>query len=95
MRRWVVTSKFSLGNVVVTQGIYALMEAGELNPYQYLQRHEVGDWGDLEKSDLRANEQALKHDGRLFSAYNTSAGRIWIITEWNRSATTILLPSEY
>ena len=55
-----------------------------------------GDWGELSESDRQANEHALKHDLRVLSAYTLRTGeRIWIITEGDRSVTTILLPSEY
>ena len=55
-----------------------------------------GDWGDLDPFDQQQNEQAVTHGGRLLSAYRLKDGtRIWVITEWNRSATTLLLPEEY
>ena len=61
-----------------------------------LERHFVGDWGDLTEQDWRENEYAVDRDLRLFSAYQTEDGtRFWIITEADRSVTTLLLPSEY
>ena len=59
-------------------------------------RHESGDWGDVCAEDKEANETALQFGGRLFSVYHNSKGvKFWIITEADRSVTTILLPSEY
>ena len=61
-----------------------------------LMRHQKGDWGDLEECDIQANNDALVHGARLFSAYHSAKGeKFWIITEADRSSTTILLPSEY
>jgi hypothetical protein len=62
---------------------------------ELLSRHLSGDWGDVPRSDARANDYALQHDERLFSAYETPWGRIWIITEADRSSTPILTPEEY
>ena len=64
--------------------------------FQLLERHLCGDWGDVSDSDARANELALRHDLRIMSWYQTSCGaRIQIITEADRSVTTILLAKEY
>ena len=61
-----------------------------------LARHVSGDWGQLDAEDQAANEQALAHGARILSAYDLATGtRIWIITEADRSATTLLLPGEY
>ena len=62
---------------------------------ELLARHQGGDWGDVGAEDRRFNGNALRNGGRLFSAYDTSAGRVWIITEADRRVTTVLLPSEY
>ncbi len=87
---------FRLGRPVATPGaLQALREAGQ-TPLVFLARHVVGDWGDLGPDDLQANEDALRHGSRLLSAYRTARGtKLWIITEADRSATTILLPEEY
>lgn len=88
---------FSLGHVVMTQGAAAL--GADFAPF--LTRHAQGDWGDdLDAFDKRQNGLAVKDGSRILSAYNVPIGngetaRIWIITESNRSATTVLLPSEY
>lgn len=61
-----------------------------------MRRHAKGDWGDLDVEDLQANDAALKSGGRLVSSYRTESGtKFWIITEADRSATTVLLPEEY
>jgi len=90
------TPLFPLGQVVATPGaLAALEEAGQL-PQEFLHRHVAGDWGELDKQDLQANERALREGQRILSAYSTKNGtRLWLITEWDRSVTTLLLPSEY
>lgn len=84
-----------LGRVVATPGaLNLLMETGE-DAFCYLARHATGDWGDLCAFDRRQNEIALRDGYRVFSSYDIPAGRIWVITEADRSITTILLPEEY
>jgi hypothetical protein len=61
-----------------------------------LARHAIGGWGELEPTDVAENEYSVAHGFRLLSSYETKAGeRLWIITEADRSATTLLLPEEY
>jgi len=89
---------FATGKLVATQGVSMLMKQGLLDISSYLGRHLIGDWGDLEVEDKQCNEHALRHELRLFSAYQIVAGeekKLWIITESDRSVTTLLLPSEY
>ena len=87
---------FPLGQVVATPGALAALETAGQTPHEFLTRHITGDWGTLPEEDIAENERALKHGNRLFSGYNLSDGtRLWIITEWDRSVTTLLLPSEY
>jgi hypothetical protein len=84
-----------LGRVVVTPGaLKLLMEAGG-HPFDYLARHATGDWGNLCAFDRRQNEIALRDGYRVLSSYDVPAGRVWVITEADRSITTILLPEEY
>jgi hypothetical protein len=72
-----------------------LQKAGQ-GPSEFLTRHAGCDWGDLTHEDQKENEYALKHGLRLLSSYRTNAGeKLWIITESDRSATTVLLPDEY
>lgn len=85
--------RFPLGRVVATPG--ALEAVGHAGCFLLLKRHLGGDWGDLDGSDRRSNERALRDGERLLSAYDTGAGRVWIITEADRSSTCVLLPSEY
>jgi len=88
--------RFQAGRLLVTPGIIALMERGGFNPMPYLRRHLHGDWGDLSPPDLRANRAALRDGDRLFSAYQVTPDlRVWIVTQSDRSATTVLLPDEY
>jgi hypothetical protein len=65
------------------------------NPFDLLTRHATGDWGELCKYDRRQNEIALRDGYRVLSSYEVPAGRVWVITEADRSITTILLPEEY
>lgn len=87
---------FSFGQVAATPGVLEALEAAGDYPYLFLLRHVTGDWGELDAHDKQANEHALQHGSRLLSAYLTSHGvKFWIITEADRSATTLLLPEEY
>ncbi len=89
-----MSARFPLGQVVATPA--ALELPGPLGAYGLLRRHAAGDWGDLlDAHDRRANERALKTGERIFSAYETPAGRVWVITEADRSSTCVLLPEEY
>jgi hypothetical protein len=86
--------QFELGDIALTKGAAEMAHNGLLVDL-YLDRHWRGDWGDLDQEDVEANEQAIVHGDRVLSAYNTALGRIWIITEADRSSTTILTPDEY
>ena len=86
--------KFQLGKVVITRG--SLSELSQDDIITALGRHSDGDWGEVCKEDKEENELSLKHGYRILSAYRTDKNvRFWIITEADRSATTILLPEEY
>lgn len=88
--------KFSLGQVVATPGALAAFEQSGEQPLDYVRRHQSGDWGDLCDEDRQENEFSLLHGFRLLSAYKLRNGaKIWVISEADRSSTTILLPSEY
>ena len=84
-----------LGRVVATPGALQLLRDVGKDPLRYLTRHSSGDWGELDAHDRRENELALKHGRRLLSSYPVGKKRVWVITEADRSVTTILLPSEY
>jgi len=88
--------RFPLGQIVATPGaLEALTESGQ-TPDEFLRRHVGGDWGDVCQEDREANEDALRHGERLLSSYRTRKGtKLWLITEADRSASTILLPEEY
>lgn len=93
--------KFKVGTIVVTRGIDEKMKSSEIFKdfvIRSLARHIDCDWGDLCEEDKESNDEALKNgDARLFSSYiyGSDKEKIWIITEWDRSVTTILFPEEY
>ena len=101
---FVINAIFDTGQIVATRGVYDLACQ---NPdfawfiQKSLNRHVKGDWGDVDEEDKQTNDQALKQGTRLLSAYNddrfpkNGIATIWIITEADRSATTILFPDEY
>ena len=82
---------FSSGEILATPGALGL--GVDLMPYLF--RHLTGDWGDMDEFDRQQNDVAVKDGSRILSAYQTPAGKLWIITEANRTATTLLLPDEY
>ena len=85
---------FSLGRTVMTAHANRTLPLCDV--LEALRRHAGGDWGDVRPDDREANEDALKYGDRLFSVYHTSAGvKFWIITEYDRSYTTVLLPEDY
>jgi hypothetical protein len=87
---------FAPGRLVATPGALAALEENGQGCTEYLERHVRGDWGDLCDEDKQANEEALEQGLRILSSYRLSSGvKIWIITECDRSATTVLLPEEY
>ncbi len=89
-------ARFPLGRVVATPGALGALEDAGDRPSVFLKRHATGDWGELDEHDRHENELSVAHGFRLLSAYSLSDGtRIWIITEADRSVTTLLLPSEY
>jgi hypothetical protein len=87
---------FSLGQIVATPGaLTALAKAGQ-TPTAFLSRHVTGDWGEIPEEDREENRLSLQHGFRLLSSYRTTAGtKVWVITEADRSVTTLLLPEEY
>ncbi len=91
-----MAAKFPLGRLVATPGALSALAEAEEEPLVYLSRHVSGDWGELCDEDKEENELSLREGFRILSAYQLRTGvKIWIITEADRSATTILLPSEY
>ena len=87
---------FPLGQIVATPGALAALDKAGQTPLDFLARHVRGDWGDVDDNDRKENELSLRRGFRLLSSYRTQAGdRLWLITEADRSVTTVLLPDEY
>jgi hypothetical protein len=87
---------FTLGQVVATPGALAAIEKAGQQLGEFLDRHVIGDWGEVPPEDIKENDFSLKNGFRLLSAYHTSEGdKLWVITEADRSSTCILLPEEY
>ena len=88
------SGKFSLGTVVATPGVLQAVPRRDL--VSALDRHVRGDWGEVDAHDRRENELSLTAGLRLFSVYRATGGEVfWVITEADRSSTTVLLPDEY
>jgi len=87
---------FPSGRLVATPSALALLEQTNKLPVEFLSRHLRGDWGDLDEEDKTENELSLKYGLRLLSSYQVSESeKLWVITEADRSVTTLLLPEEY
>jgi len=87
---------FTLGHVVATLGALKALSEHEVLPTNLIHRHVTGDWGDLCKEDKEQNVTGIVHGLRIFSSYQISTDtKIWIITEADRSSTTLLMPGEY
>ena len=87
---------FSLGQIVATPGALAALEKAGQQPYEFLSRHVHGDWGNVPDEDRRENQFSLERGFRLLSSYRTAANEtVWVITEADRTVTTLLLPEEY
>lgn len=87
---------FSLGRILATPGALRALDNAAENAFSYVRRHARGDWGDVGAEDAEANARALEEGARILSAYTlTTNVRLWIVTEADRSATTLLLPEEY
>lgn len=90
---------FELGEIAITPGIEKKLRTEDIDIEDIniaLERHMNGDWGDLSDEDIKANNQGLNGSDSLYSDYTSKKGtNFWIITEWDRSATTFLLPEEY
>ena len=88
---------FPLGQIVATPGALSALGGESINSEALLQRHVSGDWGELSAEDRRENELSIKEGFRILSAYKLprTGAKLWIITEADRSVTTLLLPDEY
>ena len=96
MQRTTKPPLFDLGQLVATPGALAALEKTGQSPMEFLSRHVTADWGDIPEEDRKENQYSLEHGFRLLSSYRTTADQVvWVITEANRSHTTLLLPDEY
>lgn len=87
---------FPLGQTVATPGALKALARTGISPSVLLDRHQSGDWGDVDTEDWEANARDLIDGERLFSVYHLSDGtKLYMITEWDRSLSTLLLPAEY
>jgi hypothetical protein len=87
---------FLLGQVVATPGALDLLDRTATNAHDLLIRHQQGDWGSVPFEDAEQNVAAIVSGSRILSSYTLNdTERLWIITEWDRSVTTLLLPDEY
>lgn len=88
---------FSLGKIFATSGALAAVKASGQDAMHYVRRHQRGDWGDVCRDDAQANEDAVRDGTRILSVYHLlpTAVKVYVITEHDRSVTTVLLASEY
>lgn len=88
--------RFKLGRIFATPAALHACDTSNVTMFDLLLRHLRGDWGDLPESDRQQNERAIEVGLSLLSSYTLPGGQVvWIITEWDRSITTLLLPSDY
>jgi hypothetical protein len=87
--------RFALGQTFITPGAEEALQIAGQTAIEFLRRHMSCDWGELSEDDIRENELSLQKGYRLLSSYRIGSQQLWIITEADRSATTLLLPSEY
>ncbi len=87
--------KFELGRLLITPGAKEAMSKVGIDEIDLLGRHQGGDWSEMEIEDAEENEFSIENQCRIFSSYTYKDVKFWVITEADRSATTILLPSEY
>lgn len=87
-------AKFRIGRIVTTPNALSRLSHDEI--LAAIRRHHAGDWGEVDEHDRQANERGLTDQTRLWSVYHSANGvKFWIITEADRSSTTILLPEDY
>lgn len=87
---------FNLGQVCATPGALDALEKAGQTPLEFIQQHVHGQWGFVCEEDRQANEDALRNNDRLLSVYKTKLGvKLYCISEWDRSVTTLLCSSEY
>lgn len=86
---------FPLGRLVATPAVLEHLTRNGIDALAYLVRLQCGDWGEVPPEDARENNLSVLHGLRVLSAYTVAGQRVWIITEWDRSVTTLLFPHEY
>lgn len=86
---------FSTGQIVATKAVFSHLQQHAINALQYIERHTKGDWGDIPAEDALENIFAIENGFRILSSYTIADAKVWIITEADRSVTTLLFPSEY
>ncbi|WP_247539135.1 hypothetical protein [Ralstonia pseudosolanacearum] len=88
--------RLRLGQLLATPAAAAALAAAGVSVFKLLNRHARGDWGDLSEEDHQQNNLAAIAGQRVLSSYLLSTGqKVWILTEWDRSLTTVLLPDDY
>lgn len=91
--------QLQLGQIVATAGVAAWInespEGRVVGVSRAIQRHASGDWGDACDEDKKLNDLAVDGESRVLSAYTVDGAKLWVITEWDRSVTTVLFPEEY
>ena len=86
--------KLNLGRIVITSNAHAILSADDVR--SALRRHQSGDWGDVSAEDWKTNEQSVRDQGMVLSAYESSSGRkFWVISDPGHEVTTVLLPEDY
>ncbi len=92
----VVSAKFELGQIVMTPGAAEAFVNNGQQPLEFIKRHVMGDWGEVDNEDKAANDWAVISGRRILSAYTLKDGtKFWIISEASRDYTTLLLPEDY
>lgn len=86
---------FPLGQIVVTRNFLNYAQENNVNLMDLVARHASGDDGDLCKADQQLNDLAIKTEGRIFSSYLINGTKFYVITEWDRSHTTVMLAEDY
>ena len=90
-----MSPKFPLGQIVVTRNCLDYAQENNVNLTELVNRHASGDDGDLCKADQQLNDLAIETEGRIFSSYLINGTKFYVITEWDRSYTTVMLAEDY
>jgi len=87
---------FELGINVAQPGALEALERNQQNAYEFISRHQLGDWGTVDDADKLENDRAVRFGASILSAYELKDGtQVWVLTEADRSSTCVLLPDEY